>query len=249
MRFGNIRFSGIFCWPNAFAYSSGSLYIMLDKFKTLRKLRFWLLPLIFLSGNRTVMIALLLLEFLTVISDKGKSTIRRILVIILGVLLLVFTSKSYFYDLAISINSEILAYSSDNYRISVLKQSFEIFKEHWLFGIGLDRFSALAVSIKNADYLVNNHLANLNIILATSDTFYTIICEVGTLGIVLWSLGIYRIFKLNKIIIGKFVLFILIVGYSDSNPLSNYYTIISYLIIIISVIKDSIKLSNVGESS
>ncbi|WP_127837085.1 O-antigen ligase family protein [Clostridium prolinivorans] len=229
IRFGQIRFSGMFCWPNAFAYVTGAIYFVIMNFKEINKMRFLLIPLIILSGNRSVLLAIFFIEIVENVINSRRYRIREINIIIFVIILVIFINKDYIVNLVASVNNE-LGMNKDNYRSYIMNQAIIIFKQNFIFGIGLNRFSSLYLAIRSSDPIVLTSLASIPFYLSTSDIFYTVICEIGIVGISFWIIIMLKLIKLNKSKIIEFIIYFLVIAYSDSNPLSNYYTIVMYAI-------------------
>lgn len=233
-RFGGIRYSGMFCWPNLFAYSTAAIYFFSYFIPSTNLIRLILMILIFTSKVRTVIIAIFIVEGIGILYKNKKNIYKNIRKIISLILIGGITSIYYLGNFWSNI---AIALSSYNYRMDAITNSLEFYGNQniltLLFGVGLGRFSFYNIVISSYDSYMYNYLNKLQVVLGTSDTFYTIIGEVGILGIIILIYIFLSLFNSGKRYMKLSIIFLLIVAYSTSSPFSYYGTVIPYSIIFI----------------
>lgn len=248
-RFGGIRYSGMFCWPNLFAYSTGAIYILTYSLHVSGWIRILLLILIAISKVRTVLIAILFIEGINLIYNNRKTIVKNIKKVIFMIFSLLIISLYYSNNFIYSI---VIAADSYNYRLDTIKNSILFVTEKniftILFGAGLGRFSFNNIALNNLDSYIYGYLNRLQTILGTSDTYYTIIPEVGIVGSVILLMIFISLFiksnKINKLLI----IYLLIIAYSTSSPFSYYGSYITVAIVFIyNFSEKNIITSRVGE--
>ena len=233
-RFGSIRYSGMFCWPNLFAYSTGAIYLLTYTLNLSGWIRLLLLLLIVLSKVRTVLIAIITIEIINIIFVNKKLFFKNIKKITLFMIFAVVMGSYYANNF---INSIFIATSSYNYRLDTIITSLKfLFSKNYLtilFGTGLGRFSFNNISINNYDSYLNGYFNNLQTILGTSDTFFTVIGEVGLVGTILIIILVISLFNKMNISGKLLIIYLLIISYSTSSPISYYGSYLAVMLIIV----------------
>ncbi len=233
-RFGGLRYCGMFSWPNIFAYSTGGIYFLTYCLPVANWIRVLLFLLIISSKVRSVLIAILIIEVIMQIKFKkyiNLKNIKKIIPILSGIILFII------YYFPKMLDSILITTSTYSYRSDTIGTSLKYIIEHnifnVLFGAGLGRFSFYNIALEGSDVYVQKYLSRLEMLLGTSDTCFTILAEIGLIGtLILVSILVNLLkkpSKLNKLLI----IYLLIIGYSTSAPLSYYGSFISVLIVFI----------------
>jgi O-antigen ligase len=156
---------------------------------------------LFITGGRGGQLAFFITAFLLVLFSKEKKLLLLIPIIILIFILAYSFSNIFHYRVNLAIHdikiliSNLDFCSSWGIRVSAWVLSFEMIKEHWLFGLGYNNYVNI---MKN---LINTHYQNLQCSLEPLSThlhnqYLTMLVDGGVIYLSLFIYGLYQFIKL-----------------------------------------------------